>query len=126
MPDIVEDLDETRIQIYPPPDPAKVAAGGSPFGEGYLGFTFATSQSAVFPALPTSKLVYAIVPHWAVAVPLLAWSLWRTFGPAAERQRRLRKGQCVNCGYDLRASAGRCPECGTATGAAVAAATTSA
>jgi len=112
LPGIIEDLDVARIQIYPPADPAKVAAGGTPFGEGYLGFTFATSQSAVIPALPTSQLVYAILPHWAIAIPLVCWILYRLFGPAAERQRRLRKGQCVNCGYDLRASEGRCPECG--------------
>lgn len=115
---VTEDLDFTRIQIYPPPDPAKVAFGGDPFGEGYLGFTFASSQSAVLPALPESQMVYAIVPHWAIALPLLAWAAWRTFGPTAQRQRRLRKGQCVTCGYDLRASSGRCPECGAAIAAA--------
>jgi predicted RNA-binding Zn-ribbon protein involved in translation (DUF1610 family) len=67
----------------------------------------------VLPEAPTSQLVYALIPHRVIAVPLAVWILWRLFGPAAERHRRLRKGQCVNCGYDLRASEVRCPECGT-------------
>ena len=113
---ITSGLDVTRIQIYPPADPAKVAAGASPFGDGYLGFTFASSQTAVLPELSNSQVVYALVPHWAIMVLLLAWSLWRLFGPAAQRHRRLRKGQCVSCGYDLRASQGRCPECGAEIG----------
>ena len=74
-------------------------------------FLFLTTSSR---GLPESKLALAIVPHWAVALPLLAWSAWRVFGPAARRQRRVKRGQCVQCGYDLRASTGRCPECGAA------------
>ena len=52
-------------------------------------------------------------PLWAVVMataPLPAWRLLR----AQVRRNRRRRQQCVNCGYDLRASSGRCPECGTA------------
>src|SRR5580704_3446803 len=42
---------------------------------------------------------------------LLAWML--VTRPAAFRLFRERKGLCVHCGYDLCATLGRCPECGT-------------
>lgn len=34
--------------------------------------------------------------------------------PRRLRRLRLARGQCVACGYDLRGSSGRCPECGLA------------
>ena len=51
------------------------------------------------------------VPHWAVTVALaapLAMALvrWR------RERRRAARGLCPQCGYDLRASPQRCPECG--------------
>jgi hypothetical protein len=53
----------------------------------------------------------AVVPFWLLvalpAVPALvaARRRWRS-------RTRLRAGRCVACGYDLRATPGRCPECG--------------
>ena len=53
------------------------------------------------------------VPHWVPAVGFAvlpaAW-LVRRF----RRSRALKRGLCTACGYDLRASPGRCPECGAA------------
>jgi hypothetical protein len=52
------------------------------------------------------------VPLWPLVVAVLSPSLLRL-------RRRLRKtwrlaaGQCAVCGFDMRATPGRCPECGT-------------
>ena len=59
----------------------------------------------------------ATIPHWsAVAVtallPLL--TLGRFTRDKVLDRRRRRTGLCRACGYDLRSSADRCPECGTA------------
>jgi len=51
------------------------------------------------------------VSHWLLAMVLLAPPmLWLDRFRKARRTRRL--GLCRSCGYDLRASPGRCPECG--------------
>ena len=53
------------------------------------------------------------VPHWLLAIALAALPAWRAVGQWRRRHRR-RRGACARCGYDLRASGDRCPECGTA------------
>ncbi len=54
-----------------------------------------------------------ILPDWlliALFALLPLWFLIRWKNPKRERERL---GLCLNCGYDLRATPERCPECGT-------------
>ena len=72
--------------------------------------------SATFRSVPiwTVPCAAATLPAVWLYVHLLAWH---------RKRMRLRAGQCLVCGYDLRATPERCPECGTipspAKGAAV-------
>jgi hypothetical protein len=79
-----------------------------------LGFMLATSTLSVG---GTPRVYYAVrVPHWAI---LAAGGLmFVMLARAPLRRRRWRKqGRCSACGYDLRESPARCPECGNVPGA---------
>lgn len=46
------------------------------------------------------------MPYWALTVAGSVAAAWGLGNP------RARKGMCIRCGYDLRATPGPCPECG--------------
>jgi hypothetical protein len=52
-----------------------------------------------------------IVPYWFIALMLAAPWWWRG-ASSLVRRLRPRPGACRRCGYDLRATPDRCPECG--------------
>ena len=53
-----------------------------------------------------------VFPMWLIALPPAVPPLLYLYA-AVHRRRRVASNHCRTCGYDLRASSGRCPECGT-------------
>ena len=67
-----------------------------------------TPQAPVLGAFAEVRLA----PVWPLLVSLTLVSLWVM--PVVRKRRADRDGsRCLNCGYDLRATPGRCPECGS-------------
>jgi hypothetical protein len=78
------------------------AWGSSPFG--------LPPSSRVGGSSKASNRVFSF-PHWAMT--LAAAFLPACWLTGHRRRHANRPGLCTNCGYDLRATANRCPECGT-------------
>jgi hypothetical protein len=53
------------------------------------------------------------IPDYAVVLVTTLATVW-WLRRRLELKNRRRQGLCLHCGYDLRASKGKCPECGTA------------
>jgi hypothetical protein len=76
-----------------------------------LGFS---SRRHVFEGYPYNLWIWRL-PTWSLVsafTVLPAIVTFRQVRAARRRRRRDRLGLCPLCGYDLRATPGRCPECG--------------
>ena len=77
-------------------------------GEWWLGF--GRNRNALARSSPADALAFERVPAWFVALlfaiaPAVGLRRWW-------RRKRFPAGACQVCGYDLRATPDRCPECG--------------
>ncbi len=77
---------------------------------GYAGFHH-EKGTMMGPDFQTMSFAAWSVPYWALCVPLSILPLFRIIGYLRWRKRS-KRGLCLSCGYDLRASTHRCPECG--------------
>ena len=57
------------------------------------------------------SVVHVVLPLWMPTLFLVSCFL-PLYLPMHRRRKRKKLGLCVNCGYDLRGSMERCPECG--------------
>ncbi len=85
------------------------------------GFVWYASPSAIFheriPMTPHPWFFHYVRngTGWAVSIPIWFCVTMPLLVVLADlyRRRPLRPGLCTTCGYDLRATPNRCPECGT-------------
>jgi hypothetical protein len=86
-------------------DVSMAAADGSPYWNHLGSFVW----------MPTSSSVEIFVPYWQIVLvtgilpATRVQNVWRW----RRQKNRRSKGLCLACGYDLRATPQRCPECGT-------------
>jgi hypothetical protein len=104
------------VGVYPPPTPPN--RGTYHRRKAYFPYEPASRVPGGLPAVdwfPFGASKWHIVlgvPSWLLVVVLLAPSAVRGWTVRA-RRRRGAGGLCIHCGYDLRATRDRCPECGT-------------
>jgi hypothetical protein len=80
------------------------------FVAGGFGFEWQRTQYANPPGASMSYRV--IAPCWFLCTLTLTPGVLIGLSSLRQSRRRQREGRCAHCNYDLRATPGRCPECG--------------
>jgi hypothetical protein len=75
-------------------------------------FWAARGFSWVFDGRVGGRIAMVMSPHWLVLGIVVLPIIVQFAVLQLRRRRRMRRGLCPHCGYDLRGVAGRCPECG--------------
>jgi hypothetical protein len=99
-----------------PSDGARLMVEPKSRGWGLGGFDYFAWQTSRKNAngQPAAGEHVFILPWWFLVAATAALPTWWFFR-SRRHARRARFGHCLSCGYDLRASPKRCPECGTET-----------
>jgi hypothetical protein len=107
---------EWEVRSASTPDAARYVftdddvASAGPFARRWGLLLLDGSKSTNFPPHLDRQTTVA-VPYWLITLP---WAIppLLYLQAKARRSQRIARNCCPSCGYDLRASAGRCPECG--------------
>ena len=80
-------------------------------GPWWSSFAPSFGNSAITVGGSTFRMWSLSIPLW-MPIALFGFLFWRSFVPLYRRRKRKKLGLCLKCGYDLRGSSERCPECG--------------
>ena len=96
---------EGTLSVYRWPDCVYNVAGATSFA----GYQWHWNRERSL-RLPAARII--ALPYWLILpvalIPPITWTVRRV-----RLARRQRIGHCLACGYDMRATPDRCPECGT-------------
>ncbi len=93
--------------IYEESDPSWIGLHSS----GFSGFDTAWTPSYSYNKNSRFRNWRLAIPFW-IPTSLFSVILLPSFVQSYRRRKRKKLGLCVKCGYDLRGSKDRCPECG--------------
>jgi hypothetical protein len=85
-------------------------AGGFHSYRDYIRAMVRSMLSDIAPAPFTRRLFMFRIPYWPLIGIFGALCVWRVI--VVRRREEMKTGLCKSCGYDLRATPERCPECG--------------
>ncbi|MCH8851221.1 MAG: hypothetical protein IID41_01050 [Planctomycetes bacterium] len=81
-------------------------------GRWWASFAPSFGNSAITVGGSTFRMWSLSIPLW-MPIALFGFLFWRSFVPLYRCRKRKKLGLCIKCGYDLRGSKDRCPECNT-------------